>query len=105
MLRRQLTVSALACAVLLSALPAQAQYYGGPYRGAPSYDDDDDEDRPPRPRYYRRDYGYERPYYRQPRYGNICVTGRGDCPTQPLPLGSGCGCNIPGFGIKRGIVQ
>ena len=23
----------------------------------------------------------------------------------PLPYGSGCGCNIPGFGSKRGIVQ
>lgn len=105
MLRRQITVSALACAVLLSTLPAQAQYYGGPYRGAPSYDDDDDDDRPPPRRHYRRDYGYERPYYRQPRYGNMCVTGRGDCPTPPLPYGSGCGCNIPGFGSKRGIVQ
>ena len=49
--------------------------------------------------------GYERRYYRQPRYGNICVTSRGDCPTPPLPYGSGCGCNIPGFGPKRGIVQ
>lgn len=104
MLLRQLTVSALACAVLLSAIPAQAQYYGGPYRGGPSYNDDDDDDRPRR-RYYRRDYGYERPYYRQPRYGNMCVTGRGDCPTPPLPYGSSCGCNIPGFGSKRGIVQ
>ncbi len=106
MLLRQLTVSALACAVLLSTIPAQAQYYGGPYRDAPSYndDDDDDDDDRPRRRYYRRDYGYERPYYR-PRYGNICVTGRGDCPTPPLPYGSGCGCHIPGFGSKRGIVQ
>lgn len=106
MMRRQLTISILACAVLLSAIPAQAQYYGGPYRGAPSYDDDDDdEDDRPRRRYDRRDYGYERPYYRQPRYGNMCVTSRGDCPTPPLPYGSGCGCNVPGFGPKRGIVQ
>ena len=109
MLRRQLTVSALACAVLLSALPAQAQYYGGPYRAPPSYDDDDEDDRPPPPRYdrrdyERRDYGYERPYYRQ-RYGNLCVTSRGDCSTPPLPRGSGCGCYIPGFGNKRGIVD
>lgn len=103
MFRRQFTVSALACAVLLCAIPAKAQYYGGPYRNGPSYEDDED-DRPPPPRYYRRDYGYERPYYR-PRYGNMCVTGRGDCPTPPLPYGSGCGCNIPGFGTKRGIVQ
>ncbi|MGX5735639.1 hypothetical protein [Bosea thiooxidans] len=103
MLRRQFTVSALACAVLLCAFPAMAQYYGGPYRPPPSYDDDEEDDRPP-PRYYRRDYGYERPYYR-PRYGNMCITSRGECPTPPLPYGSSCGCNIPGFGPKRGIVQ
>ncbi len=104
MLRRQLTISALACAVLLGAVPARAQYYGSPYRNPPVYDDEDDDRPPPPRRYYRRDYGYERPYYR-PRYGNICVTGRGDCPTPPLPYGSSCGCDIPGFGTKRGIVQ
>ncbi|MBN9454421.1 MAG: hypothetical protein J0I42_20990 [Bosea sp.] len=105
MLRRQLTISVLACTVLLGALPVHAQYYGGPYNNPQAYDDDDDDDRPPPRRHYRRDYGYERPYYRQPRYGDICVTGRGDCPTPPLPYGSNCGCNIPGFGSKRGIVQ
>lgn len=104
MLRRQLTISALACAVLIGTIPAHAQYYGNPYRNPPAYDDEDDDRPPPPRRYYRRDYGYERPYYR-PRYGNMCVTGRGDCPTPPLPYGSGCGCNIPGFGTKRGIVQ
>jgi len=100
---RKFTASALACAVLLGALPTHAQYYGGPYRNPPAYDDDDEDDRPP-PRRYRRDYGYERPYY-QPRYGNICVTSRGDCPTPPLPYGSSCSCHIPGFGSKRGFVQ
>ncbi|MFJ5369163.1 hypothetical protein ACIPIA_08070 [Bosea sp. CER48] len=103
MLRRQLTVSALACAVLLSAIPAKAQYYGGPYRAPPAYDDDDEDDRPPPPRYDRRGYGYERPYYR-PRYNNICVTSRGECPTPPLPRGAPCSCYIPGFGNKRGAV-
>ncbi|QEL23376.1 hypothetical protein FQV39_12915 [Bosea sp. F3-2] len=103
MLRRQFTISALACAVLLCAIPAHAQYYGGPYRAPPSYNDDDEDDRPP-PRYYRRDRDYERPYYRQ-RYGDTCVTSRGECTTPPLPRGAGCGCYIPGFGNKRGIVQ
>ena len=48
--------------------------------------------------------GGGRRYYR-PAYGNVCVTGRGDCPTPALPYGSNCGCYIPGFGNKRGIVQ
>lgn len=114
MSRRQFAVPALALAVLFCAVPAHAQYYGGPYRAPPSYDEDDEDDRPPPPRYDRRDYegrgyerrgyGYERPYYR-PRSGNLCVTSRGECPTPPLPYGAGCGCYIPGFGNKRGVVQ
>ncbi|MGO4405765.1 hypothetical protein AB4Z10_16060 [Bosea sp. RAF48] len=96
MTRHRLALSAFAGAMLLSAIPAGAQYYD-PYRPPPppyGYD------RPPPPPY---GYGYDRPRYRQ-RYNNICVTSRGDCPTPPLPSGTGCSCYIPGFGNKRGAV-
>ena len=105
MSRHGLVLSAFAGAMLLSAIPAGAQYYD-PYRPPPPYG----YDRPPPPYGYDRPppppygYGYDRPRYR-PRYGNICVTGRGECPTPPLPYGAGCGCYIPGFGQKRGVVQ
>jgi hypothetical protein len=98
MSRHKLALSVLLGAVLLSAIPVRAQYYE-PYRPTPpSYDDEDEA--PVRPY----GYGYGRRYYR-PAYGNLCVTGRGECPTPPLPYGSSCGCYIPGFGNKRGIVQ
>lgn len=94
----KLVLPALFGAVLFSTLPASAQYYD-PYRPPPSYDDE--YERPAPPPY---GYGYGRRYYR-PAYGNLCVTGRGDCPTPALPYGSSCGCYIPGFGNKRGVVQ
>ncbi|MBE7249195.1 MAG: hypothetical protein INR63_30005, partial [Actinomycetospora chiangmaiensis] len=38
------------------------------------------------------------------RIGRICVTARGNCPTRPAPLNSSCGCEVPGFGFKRGAI-
>lgn len=101
MSHRKLILPVLLGAALLSAIPARAQSYE-PYRPAPpSYDDDENEDEDEVP---VRPYDYGRRSYR-PAYGNLCVTGRGECPTPPLPYGSSCGCHIPGFGNKRGVVQ
>jgi hypothetical protein len=36
---------------------------------------------------------------------SVCVTSRGNCDAGYAPPGTGCGCNIPGFGPKRGQVQ
>ena len=82
------------------ALPASAQYgprYG--YDRPPPYDDDDG---PPRYRYDRRPERYGGPpQYR--RGSRVCVTSRGNCPTGgTVPRNSPCGCDIPGFGYKRG---
>lgn len=55
----------------------------------PPLDDDDD-----RPRFDRRW-----------RSGSLCVTARGDCPTPPAPDNAPCGCEIPGFGYKRGQIE
>lgn len=106
-------LAVLAGSLLLGALPAQAQYFR-------PYDDDeppryDPYDRPPpppppygRPRWDDRGppppgWGYDRPRHR--RFGDACVTSRGTCGTEPLPIGSSCGCYFEGFGGKRGIVQ
>ena len=94
----KLVLPAMLGALLLSAFPAGAQYYDPYRRPPPAYDDEYERPAPPY------GYGYGRRYYR-PAYGNVCVTGRGDCPTPALPYGSNCGCYIPGFGNKRGIVQ
>ncbi|WP_146140179.1 hypothetical protein [Alsobacter soli] len=57
------------------------------------------------PRYAPAPYGYGHPRWRAPaRYSDTCITSRGLCPTTPAPYGSPCGCNIPGFGWKRGAV-
>ena len=93
-------------AVMLSAVPAAAQYYD-PYRGPPPqyrYDDSPPEwqqRRRPPPRY---DDGYG---YRQQRQamGRVCVTSRGACGTRPAPYGASCQCYIEGFGRKRGNIQ
>ncbi|MGY2048680.1 hypothetical protein [Methylobacterium sp. JK268] len=87
-----------------SIAPAFAQYYG------------DDDDRPRR-RYEYRDEGdyprrpppgpgyYERErVFRREGFGRVCVTARGNCPSRPAPLNSYCGCQIPGFGPKRGQI-
>ncbi|GJD29037.1 hypothetical protein PMNALOAF_0269 [Methylobacterium adhaesivum] len=87
----------------LGAFEAKAQYYG--------YDDD-------RPRRYERRYDEDRYERRRDRYfddryegrprggrgGSLCVTARGNCVTRPAPYNAPCGCEIPGFGYKRGAV-
>lgn len=104
---KKLMLLAVAIAGLAVTGTANAQYYGGGGYYAPpppAYDPYD------RPYGYRRPppppaYGYGGGYgYRQP-IGRFCETGRGSCYTRPTPVGSGCRCDIPGFGLKRGIVQ
>ncbi len=72
-----------------------------------------------RNRYYEPRYETGRPYYRRPeytydepevyvrgRYGRACETSRGVCyVARPQPLGSGCRCEIRGFGLKRGNIE
>jgi hypothetical protein len=86
----------MAAAVFGFALPqpAAAQYYNERpyYRQGPRYDDGG-----PPPGYYRR--------HRERRYGDVCVTSRGSCATQPGPVGISCRCHIPGFGRKRGSIE
>ena len=72
---RKLLLPAMLGTLLLSALPAGAQYYDPYRRPPPSYDDDYERPAPP----YGYGYGQGRRHYR-PAYGNLCVTGRGDCP-------------------------
>jgi hypothetical protein len=106
---RKLTLLAVAIVGLALIGPASAQYYygGGGYYAPP-----------PPPGYdpYGRPYGYRPPppaygygdgygYGYRARLGRFCETGRGSCYTRPVPVGSGCRCDIPGFGLKRGIVQ
>lgn len=96
---------ALAALVLAAGFtgPAAAQYYGGGYGAPPPY-----EYGPPR-RPPPRDYDDEGPYRRgpPPGYGRrgsaVCVTSRGSCPLgQIVPRLTPCGCEVPGFGYKRG---
>ena len=105
--------------VSLASVPASAQPYGG---GWGYYEDDDRDFGPPRDRRGPRDYDrwddgpprsrefYERRpaysyrYGRQQRFGRMCVTARGNCPAPPGPLNTPCGCDIPGFGPKRGAI-
>jgi hypothetical protein len=98
-------------AALTAALPASAQYgggYGGGYGGR-YYDEDEDDyprrRRPPPPPYGRPE-PYGQPGYGQParRLGSVCITARGNCPWRPSPVNAPCGCDIPGFGFKRGAV-
>lgn len=69
--------------------------------------------------------GYDRGYDEGPRYrrrppvvvydeepsyggafGRACATSRGVCYVRrPQPYGSGCRCDIPGFGLKRGNIE
>ncbi|HEY8384321.1 MAG TPA: hypothetical protein VIL09_19445 [Microvirga sp.] len=64
------------------------------------------DDRPRRGGYSERyDDRPRRGAYRQTRAGSVCVTARGNCDTGAvLPLNTPCGCNIPGFGQKRGAI-
>jgi hypothetical protein len=111
---RILLAGLAATAVGLASLPASAQWgppgggyggqggYGGGPRGGYRQDFDDDEDERPR---YRRRPAYGEGYgYGAPRVGAICVTSRGNCRTRPAPLNSPCGCDVPGFGFKRGAI-
>lgn len=116
---RRVVLAALAALTLgLDAGAAFAQpYYGGDdvdrprrrqeYRYENRYDDER-----PRSRYEDRRYGEERGSRRERGYGEgygrglgrICVTARGNCPTRPAPVNASCGCEIPGFGFKRGAI-
>jgi len=98
---KRITLAVLAALALAPALgtPASAQYYRDeddyrPLRPPPPdyYDD--------RPRRFQRD-DYD---YGPRRFGRICVTARGNCPTRPGPFNAPCGCEIPGFGLKRGAI-
>ena len=86
---KRITLAVLAALALAPALgtPASAQYYRD--------EDDYRPRRPPPPDYYD-----DRPR----RFGRICVTARGNCPTRPGPFNAPCGCEIPGFGLKRGAI-
>ena len=71
----------------------------------PPYDDYDRPRRRPPPPPPPPDDDWDRPRYdRRWRSGSICVTARGDCPTRPAPYNAPCGCEIPGFGYKRGQI-
>jgi hypothetical protein len=94
------------------------QYLPQPYHGPGAYYYYEDELRPRRrgpavhPRAVHPGPHYQ-PYSPAPRsyghyggVGSVCVTSRGNCSVgQLVPLGSGCRCNIPGFGRKRGQVD
>ncbi len=108
---KRVLLAALALSIV-AAQPATAQFYGSPYRGGPSYYEDDDFDRAPPRRSYRRDY-YERDDYgprraspnRRAQVGSVCVTARGNCDSGTVaPRNTPCSCFIPGFGPKRGAI-
>ena len=69
------------------------QYGGGGYyapRPVPRYEDD----------------GYAPYPRRRPPMGSVCVTSRGDCSVgRPMPIGAGCKCMVPEFGVKRGNIR
>ena len=93
---------AAAALALLAGTPALAQYGGGYGGGRGGWDDEDDDARRRRRwerRREREEYGYGRP-----RMGSVCVTSRGNCMTRPAPFNAPCGCEVPGFGFKRGAI-
>ena len=118
-------IAALTLGTTLGAVEASAQYYGDDYGGGRDprrYDADPDEPRPAnhegreqrRPHFGaprgRRAYDEDR-YERRRDFGppggrrsSICVTARGNCVTRPAPYNSACGCEVPGFGFKRGQI-
>lgn len=103
----RITLAALAALTLgptLAAAPARAQYYDdGPRRYDRGYEDRYDRyERRRRDDYYEDRYERRRDFGR--RGGSICVTSRGNCPTRPAPFNAPCGCEIPGFGFKRGAI-
>ncbi|WP_375463764.1 hypothetical protein [uncultured Methylobacterium sp.] len=95
-------VAALTLGTALGTVEAGAQYYGNEYGGPRrGYDDD-------RPR--RRGYEDDRFERRRDfgggggRRGSVCVTARGNCVTRAAPFNTSCGCEVPGFGFKRGQI-
>lgn len=96
-------IAALTLGTTLGASSAGAQYYGNEYGGPRRFDRGYDDDRPRRREYdedrYERRRGDE-----YGRRGSICVTARGNCVTRPAPFTSPCGCEVPGFGFKRGAI-
>jgi hypothetical protein len=97
---KRITLAVLTALALAPALgsPAGAQYYRD--------EDDYRPRRPPPPDYYDDRPRRYRDYYDDGprRFGRICVTARGNCPTRPGPFNTPCGCEIPGFGFKRGAI-
>ena len=100
---KHIILAAATALTLGTSVSAQAQY---------GYDDD-------RPRRYEeRRYDEDRYDRRRSRYdddrfdrgprggrgGGICVTARGNCMTRPGPMNAPCGCDVPGFGFKRGAI-
>ncbi len=112
---KRVVLAALAALTLgldASAALAQPSYGGEDFdRPRRRYENRYDDERP-RSRYDDRRYGEERSYRRERGYGEgygrgfgrVCVTARGNCPTRPAPLNASCGCEIPGFGFKRGAI-
>jgi hypothetical protein len=90
--------------------PSPDDLYDRPRRPPPP-PPDDGYDWPRRPPPPPPDDLYDRPRYREryrvgrPRWGDsVCVTARGTCLTPPGPPNAPCGCEIPGFGYKRGQI-
>ena len=99
---KRIILAAVTALTLGTTVGAQAQYGRG-------YDDDRprryEEGRYDEDRYDRRRLRYDEDRYdRRPRGGGICVTARGNCMTRPGPLNAPCGCEVPGFGFKRGAI-
>ena len=100
-------IAALTLGTTLGAVKASAQYYGGDDYGGRRYERRYDEDRYERRRGYDEDRFERRRDFGPPgggRRSSICVTARGNCVTRPAPYNSACGCEVPGFGFKRGQI-
>ena len=85
--------------------PGRYEYAPGPRHRPPPPPADDDWNLPPPPPYG----AYDRPRYRDSdarrRWDDsLCITSRGTCPALDRPPGAPCGCEIPGFGYKRGQI-
>jgi hypothetical protein len=65
------------------------------WRPPPAPVDDAYDRRGPR---WRGDFG-------RPWDDSVCVTARGTCRVRPGPPDAPCGCEIPGFGYRRGQIE
>lgn len=86
--------------------PGRYEYAPRPRHRPPPPPPDDDWNLPPPPPPYG---AYDRPRYRDPdaprRWDDsLCITSRGTCPAPDRPPGAPCGCEVPGFGYKRGQI-